>query len=104
LKFMDLVDNCISEYGSYEYYLNLDTMTVSGFERYQGIFLAFYKISDKREKCYSDNMTKCEMLNAPNVVDILLKLFKPFMDHKMKNTIRSYTKKETADIISHIFS
>jgi hypothetical protein len=104
IKFMDLIDVCVSRYGSYEFYFNLDGLTVSAFERYQDIFPLFYDLSEKKGKCFSDNMDKCVMINSPSVTDILMKLFKPFMDIKVKNTICHYNKKETPDKLAEIFS
>ena len=104
MKFTELVENCLSQHDSYEYYLNLDTLTVSAFERYQDIFPLFYEICNERGLCYSDKLTKCIMLNTPNIGEILTKLFRPFMDKKTKGLITIFSKKESAELIPQIFS
>jgi len=103
-KFITLIDECIAKTGSYEFYFNIDTLTPSGFERYQGIFPLFYQVSDANGRSYSENMTKCEMLNAPTVIDIIIQIARPFMDKKTRDMIRIHNKEETKLIVANIFS
>jgi hypothetical protein len=103
-KFIDLIITCEEKYGNYEFYSNLDTFTPSAFERYQAIFPLFYQISEKNQRCYSTNMTKCEFLNSPSVIDVIMKLLKPFLDEKTKKLLKVYNKQETPAMIPHIFS
>jgi hypothetical protein len=104
LKFIDLVEECLSKYGCYEYYLNLDTFTISAFERYKEIITVLYEISNQKGKCYSTHMIKCEIFNIPNIADMLLKLARPYFDNKLKETIHGYNKKDSMDVIQQIFS
>jgi hypothetical protein len=103
-KFIQLIDECVHLHGSYEAHINIDSLTISAFERYQPIFSVFFTISDKNGRCYSDNISKCEILNMPSFGELLFKMFKPFMNHSLKGMIRAYNKKESIEKITLLFS
>jgi len=93
----------ISYFSCYEVYVNLDTFTVSSAERYKEIIRSFCN------KCLNDNtkfgelLSKFHILNTPSVMELIIKIFKPFVDPLVINKIQFYKKEESAEIITTRF-
>jgi hypothetical protein len=89
----------INYYSTYEVYINLDSFTVSSAERYKDIIRSFC------DKCLNDStnfgelLSKFHILNTPSVMELIIKIFKPFVDPIVINKIQFHKKEESAEII-----
>jgi hypothetical protein len=99
---MNIFKYIIEYYNNYEVFLNLDSFTVSAAERYKDIIKMFFN------KCLSEStqfvmlLTKFNILNIPSVMELIIKIFKPFADPIVIERIHYYTKEESAQFIESL--
>lgn len=103
IKLINTIQNCIQKYGCFEIYINLETITVSAFERYKNILEIFWKITTEQSIDISSYLNQCIVLNSPSVIDTLKVLMNPFFSKRSKELSRYYSKEESKEIIKNIF-
>lgn len=92
---IELFQSCIEQYGNFETHLNINTFTISSFDRYKQIINIFCT------KCFNNNTTysqylKCLVLyNSPNIIDTLTILIKPFIEQKVSYQTIILNKKDS---------
>jgi hypothetical protein len=104
IKLINTIQNCIKKYGSFEIYVNLESITVSAFERYKKVLEIFWKITNEENIDISSYLNICIVLNSPSVIDTLKVLMNPFFSKKSKEVCRYYSKEESIEIIKKLFS
>jgi hypothetical protein len=85
------------EYGTFEVYLNLDTLTVSGAERYKGLIETFCMMCFNRNTGFSQIIHRFVVYNTPNVIDAIKHMVMPFMEENVKLRLVVIPKKESAE-------
>ena len=104
IKIINTIQNCIKKYGSFEIYVNLESTTVSAFERYRKVLEIFWKITIEQNIDNSSFLNLCVILNTPSVIDTLKVLMNPFFSQRSKEVSRYYSKEESIEIIKNLFS
>jgi hypothetical protein len=99
--FLDYVNTISFEYidkfQSYTLHLNLNTLTISAFERY---WVVIHQILQKYP-VNGTNMQTTYIYYTPNVVDQIMRVLNPFIGH-IKNKIVFYSKLESPEQIKKI--
>lgn len=90
-----IVDNIIlafqtvtSNYGSFNCIVNLESFTISAAERHKDFVKMFCdKCLKDSSTNYSNSLNVLKVINPPNIMDTLYKIFNPFIDGAVKNKI-----------------
>lgn len=104
IRLINTIHNCIKKYGSFEIYVNLESITISAFERYRKVLEIFCKNSIENNRRISSFLNLCIVLNSPSFIDTLKVLMNPFFSQRSKEVSRYYSKEESIEIIKKLFS
>ena len=88
--------NIIEIYGDFVCVVDLDTFTISAAERHKKLIEMFCSkcLNDKYYN-YSKKLSQLNVMNAPNIMDTLYRIFGAFIDPEVKNKICIMGKKST---------
>jgi len=93
---LSLYNESIAKYGNYSLNMNLQGFTISAAERYKNIIILFSnKCIQQTDIEYSNVVRKIRILNTPSVINMLIKMFKPFFSKAVEAQLEYYDKKET---------
>jgi hypothetical protein len=101
-RVLDLFQECISIYGRFEAHVNLNTFTISAFERYKSIIIKFCEECFKNNTQYSIELVNFSIYNSPNMIDMITSIAKPFIDDNVRQKVVLYNKKESEKLISEL--
>jgi hypothetical protein len=84
----------IKKYGKFTCMINLEGFTISAAERHRKLIEMFCRscLNDTSNN-YSGSLEKLNIINSPNIMDSLYKLFNPFIDPQVKSKINIISKK-----------
>jgi hypothetical protein len=99
---MNIFKYVIEYYSNYEVYVNLETFTVSSAERYKELIQTFCTKCLNDTIKYGDLLTKFHILNTPSVMELIIKIFKPFVNPVVMDKLIFYKKDESAEIIKQL--
>jgi len=103
-KVIALFEECIEKYGSFEVHINLNSFTISAYERYNQIISKFCLECLNNNVKFTINITNLFIYNTPNMIDILKNLIRPFIDNIVANKIIFFNKKESEKLISELLN
>ena len=103
-KAIYLFEKCIENYGNFEVHINLNSFTISAFDRYNQIISKFCLECLNNNSNFTTNVTNLFIYNTPNMIDILKNLIKPFIDNSIANKIIFLNKKESEKLISELLN
>jgi hypothetical protein len=103
-KVISLFEKCIEKYGNFEVHINLNSFTISAYERYNQIISKFCLDCLNNNAKFTINVTNLFIYNTPNMIDILKNLIKPFIDNSIANKIIFFNKKESEKLISELLN
>ena len=97
--FLQYIDNVttpwINQCETYELHLNMQGLTVSGFERFSGLIESLFQhlppVSHKMKNIY--------IYYTPSVVDTIMRVMRPFIAHYLDKIV-FYSKKESEEKLS----
>jgi len=92
---MNLFDYCIKYYGNMQVNLNLRTFTVSATERYVPAIKQFCNRCLNHNTNYTEYMTAFRILNTPSVMEMVIKVVKPFVEKDVINKLTFLNKNDT---------
>ena len=92
---MNLFDYAIQYYQSFEVNLNLRTFTVSAAERYIPAIKQFCDRCLNSNTKYTQLMTGFRILNTPAVMEMVVKVVKPFVERDVINKLTFLNKNDT---------
>ena len=99
-----LFSKCIEDYGNYEVYINLSSLTMSGCERHKSIFSIIMNQSYSYSTDFANTLIKCHICNPPSVMDTVFRLAKPYMNALIMPKIVLYSKMDSAQCIQNLFN
>lgn len=85
------------EYGTFEVFLNLDGLTVSGAERYRGLIETFCMMCFNLNTGFSQMIHRFVVYNSPNVIDAIKHIVMPFMEENVKLRLLVVPKKDSTE-------
>lgn len=92
---LEYYEKFIQLYGAFEFDINLDGFTISAAQRYQEIIQKFTVKTMLFKTKYNLNITNINIYNVPNVIDIIMKYIKPYVDPGIVNIVNIYKKNST---------
>uniref|UniRef100_A0A6C0ARU4 CRAL-TRIO domain-containing protein n=1 Tax=viral metagenome TaxID=1070528 RepID=A0A6C0ARU4_9ZZZZ len=103
-RVLDLFQECIVKYGNFEAHVNLNTFTISAFERYKAIIIKFCEECFKNNTHFSVDLVKFCIYNSPNMIDLITTTAKPFIDDTIRQKVILFNKKESEKLISDLLN
>jgi hypothetical protein len=91
---LDLL-NTVSLSGSYELHINLDSFTISAYERYKQFITIYCNKCLSYESSQSISMSKMVIYNTPVFIDSISRILRPVMHPDVPNRITYYKKSES---------
>ena len=88
-----------SQYGYLEVAVNLDTFTVSAFERYKQMISIFCDKCFQQQHAFSKSLTEFNIYNLPHTFDAIKQLISPFMLEEVKSKIHLIGKADSEPIL-----
>ena len=88
-----------SKYGYLEVIVNLDTFTISAFERYKHIIKIFCDKCFQQQNEFSKSLTMFSICNVPNTFDSIKRAISPFMLEEVRSKIRLFGKVESEPVL-----
>ena len=99
---MNLFDYLIKYYGTFTVNINLRTFTVSAAERYIPAIKQFCNRCLNNNTKYTEFMTTFRVLNTPSVMDMVVKIVKPFVEKDVISKIEFLNKTETSEYCKNV--
>jgi len=93
-KLIDLL-NTISLDGAYELHINLESFTISAYERYKQFITIYCNKCLSYGSSQSISMSKMVIYNTPLFIDSLSRILRPVMHPDVPNRIAYYKKNES---------
>lgn len=94
--FMNIIHTIINEYGRYQLYVNLQTLTISALERYRSVIMQL------SSRCVADQIEPFieifQIHNAPSFLTATSSLLSPFMPDSVKNKIVFVNKNDSNNL------
>ena len=88
-----------SKHGYLEVAVNLDTFTISAFDRYKNLINIFCDKCFQQQNEFSKSLTVFSIYNLPNSFDTMKQVMAPFFLEEVKTKVRFYGKLESAPIL-----
>lgn len=87
-KLVSNIISVINKWGSFEIHLNLNSLTVTGLDRYNSIFQVYYDTCCSNGLYYDkDKIDKLVILNTPMVISTLIPIIVRYTDPTIKTKI-----------------
>jgi len=103
-KLIEVLNIYKNKYGCFEIYVNLDTVTISAFERYKELLLLFSKICNEDGLKYTEFLNRCVIYNSPNFIEHIKTIIYPMLTKKTCEIIEFYNKNHSDEIKKHVFN
>jgi|UniRef100_A0A6C0JK34 hypothetical protein len=96
-----LIKTCITNYGTFNMHINLDSFTVSAAERYKNIIIIFLNNSIGTD--YSIKLNNLFIYNTPSAFQTISTLLSPLVEPTVKNKMVIYDKNDSTEILKILF-
>jgi hypothetical protein len=84
----ELLQKTFIMFEKFDLYVNMESFTVSAFERYKDILIDFINKCLLNNTKFSDNMTFLYICNVPKTFDAIIKSLKPFIEKQVYEKIK----------------
>lgn len=101
-RILELFQAAIDQYGSFEAHINMNSFTISSYERYKEIIPQFCT------KCFNDPtrfsllLSKMVIYHTPSIFDAIAKLCNSFINENVRNRIVLCNKSESEGLIESL--
>jgi hypothetical protein len=92
----------VTHYKSLEVYINLESFTISAAERYKEIVKMFCENCLNFNTDFAILLTKFYVLNPPNVMEMIVTIFKPIVDKGVVEKLVFVKKEESIELIKKL--
>jgi len=100
---LDLL-NMVSLSGSYELHINLESFTISAYERYKQFITIYCNKCLSYESSRSISMSKMIIYNTPIFIDSISRILRPMMHPDVPNRITYYKKSESPILLLQLLT
>jgi len=101
---MQLLSENIIMFGEFEVHINLDTFSVSAFQRYQTVIETYLNECMKQDTPLAEKLVKMSLYNIPSIMDNIQKLLAPFIYEEVKKKIDLNDKKKSKALLEILFT
>lgn len=95
----EVILDCISKHSTFEVHVNMNSFTISAFERLRKLIERFFAESP----LFSDNLTHVYIYYTPNVIEQINKMIRMFIAH-ISYKIIYFSKAESEHKLKNLFS
>ena len=101
-RLVQITENCIDTYGSFEMHVNWNTYTISAHERYKRMYPIFSAKCLQSKFQFSEKLTHMHVYNIPSMMESISSIIRPFIDPKIIGKIQMHVKSESEQRISEL--
>lgn len=102
--FMNLLEEIINNYGSFELHINMETYTITAHERYKNMYKLLFSRCKENNILFSSKLVSMNIYNTPNIINTLQSFFAPFIDKNAVNKIFIIDKKQSKSLLEKLFA
>jgi len=102
-KLIDLL-NTVSLDGAYELHINLESFTISAYERYKQFITIYCNKCLSYESSQSISMSNMVIYNTPLFIDSISRILRPVMHPDVPNRITYYKKNESPLLLLNLLT
>jgi hypothetical protein len=99
---VNLLTLCIQTHRTFEVHINLKSFTISAAQRYVDIIKRFCSMCLQSDTQYAANINKLVIYNAPSMIDAISKMFRPFINERVRDRIELVNAEKSAEILKNI--
>jgi hypothetical protein len=96
------INTCVERFGKYEMHINLQSFSVSAFNRYKPIIEKYHNEIHTKHIHFHEKMQTMHVYNIPHAIDTIAKLISPFLDPIVQKKIVKYDKPTSEKSINTI--
>jgi hypothetical protein len=97
--FIRVLEEKKNQYGNFQIYVNLETITVSAVERHKSLMKLFSDTCITQNRKFSCYLEKCIFYNMPNIIDAIKIVLFPFVMPQTRKIIEFFNKEQTDKIL-----
>jgi hypothetical protein len=86
------ISHCINTYGTYEMHVNLNTFSVSAFQRYRPIIELYSHECNTNHKEFHEKIKTMHIYNVPSTVETISQLIGPILPPLVRQKVIKYDK------------
>lgn len=101
---LNLISNCIDKYGSFETHINLKSFTISAAQRYVNVIKLFCNLCLQSNTRYASLINKMVIYNTPSMIDVISKMFRPFINDRVRERIELVNLETSTDKLAQLFA
>jgi hypothetical protein len=103
-RILYLFKKCFEDYGNYDVFINLSSLTISGCERHKTILSSIMNESYKYNIEFANALNVFHIYNPPSAMSTIFKMAAPFMNPLIMNKVILYSKQESEVEIRNLFT
>jgi hypothetical protein len=86
------ISDCIQKYGKYEMHINLNTFSVSAFQRYKPIIELYSYECNTNHIDFREKINTMHIYNIPSTIETISQLIGPLLPKNMRDKLINYDK------------
>lgn len=83
----NLVELCITNHGSFQLYINMNTFTITAANRYKELIQMFCEKALQSDSIYHTKLQTIYLYNYPAIIPVLTQLFSVFVDSSARGKV-----------------
>ena len=100
---LNILNDCINNYGIFEMHVNLNTFSVSAMERYNDAIRLFCDECLKNKKEYYKKISRMHLYHVPSIFHTMSKILDIYSNPVIKSKIIKYTKDDSENVIKQLY-
>jgi len=101
---LTVISNCIDQYGCFETHINLKSFTISAAQRYVNVIKLFCNLCLQSNTRYASLINKMVIYNTPSMIDVISKMFRPFINDRVRERIELVNLETSTDKLAQLFA
>jgi len=89
---VEKISQCIREYGTYEMHININTFSISAFQRYKPIIELYSHICNTFHTEFHEKIKIMHVYNIPSTIETISKLIGPLLPQNVMQKVIRYDK------------
>uniref|UniRef100_A0A6C0HJ87 CRAL-TRIO domain-containing protein n=1 Tax=viral metagenome TaxID=1070528 RepID=A0A6C0HJ87_9ZZZZ len=89
---VEKISQCINEYGTYEMHINMNTFSISAFQRYKSIIELYSHVCNTYHAEFHEKITTMHIYNIPSTIETISQLIGPLLPQQVRQKVIRYDK------------
>ena len=103
-RILSLFKKCFADYGNYDVFMNLSSLTISGCERHKQILSCIMNESYTYNIEFANVLNVVHIYNPPSAMSTIFKIATPFMNTLIMKKVILYSKQDSEIEIRNLFT